>query len=295
MKQLVKISLIILFLMVFANTQPVWAATISGTPRLTQAAEKQATALQTLIARADTMITTRIASLQELLTRIQNDTRLSPTDKTMFTNNINTTIASLQALKTKIDADTDLATARADTKSIITSFHVYVTFEPQLRLLLSIDNLLATAAVVQGLVPSLQNLSTSLKGLGQNTTAIDAAIADITTQLTNINTLLTTDKTTLSAVILTNANYQATFTAIRKDLASVHADFAQIRHDLATIKGDVSELRPTIKPTITCLPRPACLDAKPKCMIVEPLGGWCKIHPTITAAPTTASTATPTP
>ncbi len=29
-------------------------------------------------------------------------------------------------------------------------------------------------------------------------------------------------------------------------------------------------------PTSTCMPRPACLDAKPRCMIVEPANGWCK-------------------
>lgn len=28
-------------------------------------------------------------------------------------------------------------------------------------------------------------------------------------------------------------------------------------------------------PTPTCMPRPACLDATPRCMIAEPANGWC--------------------
>lgn len=32
---------------------------------------------------------------------------------------------------------------------------------------------------------------------------------------------------------------------------------------------------PTITPIKTCLPRPLCLDAEPRCMIPEPMGGWC--------------------
>lgn len=32
---------------------------------------------------------------------------------------------------------------------------------------------------------------------------------------------------------------------------------------------------PSSKPTPSCMPRPACLDAKPACLIAEPVNGWC--------------------
>jgi len=32
----------------------------------------------------------------------------------------------------------------------------------------------------------------------------------------------------------------------------------------------------TPTPTPTCLPRPACLDATPRCLLAEPAGGWCQ-------------------
>lgn len=49
---------------------------------------------------------------------------------------------------------------------------------------------------------------------------------------------------------------------------------------------------PTPKPT--CLPRPTCLDAVPKCLLSEPIGGWCPA-PTPTAVPTPTPTPIPTP
>lgn len=47
-------------------------------------------------------------------------------------------------------------------------------------------------------------------------------------------------------------------------------DFKQI---LSTFKFTDSQT--SITPTPTCTPRPACLDATPKCMIPEPASGWC--------------------
>lgn len=38
---------------------------------------------------------------------------------------------------------------------------------------------------------------------------------------------------------------------------------------------------PTSSPKPICIPRPACLDAKPMiCTIAEPAGGWCPTPPT---------------
>lgn len=38
-----------------------------------------------------------------------------------------------------------------------------------------------------------------------------------------------------------------------------------------------SRVVPTLsqKPQVTCVPRPACLNSTPRCLIAEPAGGWC--------------------
>lgn len=47
--------------------------------------------------------------------------------------------------------------------------------------------------------------------------------------------------------------------------------------------GDVQFIESTVakNPTPTCQPRPACLDAEPRCLIPEPADGWCPISTVI--------------
>src|SRR5690348_1055831 len=106
-----------LALLVFAVSQTTSFALTSTT--IDKMQEK---ALSRIQARANQMIQVRLTSLQNLLTRVQNDTRLSADEKTSFANDINTAISGLTALKVKIDADSDGPTALADTKSIVTSY-----------------------------------------------------------------------------------------------------------------------------------------------------------------------------
>lgn len=48
------------------------------------------------------------------------------------------------------------------------------------------------------------------------------------------------------------------------------------------------KLKPSVKPTAAaCIPRPACLDIEPYCLIPEPADGWC---PTPTATPSPKTT-----
>lgn len=49
-------------------------------------------------------------------------------------------------------------------------------------------------------------------------------------------------------------------------------------NDLEGVKQVLSGLKwrnVNHSPSSSCLPRPACLDATPKCLIPEPVGGWC--------------------
>src|SRR6185312_5611489 len=155
MKKILFLLPILLLLSIAPLVKPVWAANSHADAHLTQAAtrmtamaskaaERQDTQLAAIQKSADTMIENRITALNTLLSKIQNDTRLSADEKTTLTTNINTMIANLNALKAKIDADTDATTARADRKTIVTSYHVYATFEPSTRLLTIINNLQTT-------------------------------------------------------------------------------------------------------------------------------------------------------
>lgn len=215
------------------------AQNASGTAEQVKGQETTLTRLQT---RANDMITHRLDSLQKLQTRIQDDKQLANTDKTSLLDNVATTASSLTQLKTKIDADTDLTTAREDAKSIVTSYKIYVYFEPKIRLLTIIGNLQTATNTISSLAARVQTLLTTLQGQDKNVTEAQTALTDVTKQLAAINTLLTTDKTFLQNVSVTSADPQSVFTQVRQNLATVRADIAKIRADFAAIRGNFQEL-----------------------------------------------------
>lgn len=218
--------------------------------RATEAAARQDASLTALKTRADNMIAARLNSLQQLLTRVQNDKHLSESDKTSLTSDITTAVSNLNTLKTKIDADTDLATLRSDAKSIVTSYRIYEIFEPKIRLLIIINNLLAENAKLSSLSGQIQTLLNQLKSQGKDVSGAQTALNDMNTQITAISALLATDKTLVSNITIQTSNPQSIFSQVRKDYATIRADFAKIRNDIAIIRSVFQGmLKPLTTPT----------------------------------------------
>lgn len=254
----IKIAVIILLLLNIASLVPVQALTY---PRITKVEERLTVAPTKVAAREDTrlttikttsdkMITDRIATLQQLLTHVTNDAHLSTADVTSFTNDINTNINSLQALKTKIDADTDVTTAQADRKSIVTSYRIYMIFDPKLRLMIAVDNLTATNQKLASLSANLTTLINNLQSQGKNVTALQTTLADMNAKLSDANTQLTNANTALKAITISQAGTQP-FTTVKQNLANVRADYVAIRQDLTKIRSGVKAISPSSVPTIS--------------------------------------------
>ncbi len=269
MKNKLTISLGILFILTLTQVPRVWAVTpISQKLQneanhlqavASRAATQQTAELSRIISTSNTMITTRITSLNNMITRVNNDTRLSSDEKTSMVTNINTEITNLQTLKAKIDADTDVTTARADRKSIVIAYRVYLIYEPQTRFSVIVDNLLTTTANLQGQLPQIQNLLNTLKSQGKDTTAMQATLGDMTTQLTNATTTLNGDKTTLAELTPSSTNYTTVFTGVKADFTKVRSDFSAVRADFTSLQKDLKALfgtttTPIATPTATPTP-----------------------------------------
>ncbi len=200
--------------------------------------------LNSIIARANSMIATRVTALQALSTRVENDPRLTTDEKTSLTTDIQNQISSLQTLKTKIDADTDATIALADTKQIITNYYIFAVYEPKTDMLIVLNNLKTVVIQLQAMVPQLQNLITTY-GQGKNTTQLQALVTDINTQLGTINTSLNNDITTIEGVsISSESTAKATFTQVRSDVSTT------IRTGMDKIRSDIIAMRPLFKELI---------------------------------------------
>lgn len=225
------------------------------TVKASRAATKEETQLTKIKERANKMIENRLTSLNKLLTRIQNEHKLSAEDKNALIKQVEDAITVLNALKTKISNDSDTETVRADAKSIVADYKIFVMFEPKIRLLVVIDSLQNISSKMSTIISRLQTLIDEQKASGQNVTSLQKLVDDINARLQTINTKLTDDKTKLNALTAKSADYKTVLTSVRQDLASVRAEFAKVRNDIAQIRSGFKKLfkiSPT--PTVTTTP-----------------------------------------
>jgi hypothetical protein len=210
-----------------------------------KSANKSSNQLQAIIGKADTLITNRLNSLNELSNRIQSDARLTTSEKSSLTTDIQTGVSGLMALKAKVDADKDVATARADAKLVITNYYIYAVFEPKIRLLITLNNMQTTLGYVEALVPQLQNLINTLKSQGKDVSQIQPLLDDISAQLKTTETTIGTDISTVQNVSVSDkGTAHTTFTKVRQDIAQI------IRSGYAKIRADFAKMRPLFKQII---------------------------------------------
>ncbi len=231
------LSSTILIFIITAN--PALALAQTATPEATSSGANTTERMATLKTKADALITDRVTHLNALLVRINAMAKLSATDKTTFTTEINTDVSGLNTLKTKIDADTDLVTLRADVKSIFTTYRIYGIFMPQIGLLAAADRMSVTADTLSVLATKLQT-RVQAAGSPADLTAIwtdmQAKITDAKTQYSNVET---------QVAALTPASYPATnvlqnarteIKAGATDLRAALQDAKLIREGLKAIK-----------------------------------------------------------
>ncbi|MDO8621479.1 MAG: hypothetical protein Q7R31_04355 [Candidatus Levybacteria bacterium] len=189
--------------------------------------------------QGDKMVTQRIASLNILIARINNDKRLTSDEKTALSSDVQNAISGLTALKTKIDADTTVGDLKADIKQIATNYKVYEVLEPKMRILVVIDNLQDISNRLSRLSPKLQVFIDDLKGQNKNVSDLPILLNDINSNLSAINTKLSADKIAIMNISVNTVNAKDAFVSVRKDLAQVRADFAKIRHDIALMRENL--------------------------------------------------------
>ena len=141
-----------------------------------------------LQARADQEISRRLESLQKLITRINEFKKLSASQKTSLTTQVQAQITSLTALQAKIKADTDPATVKTDVQSIIGSYRIYALFVPQIQLLGAADRLLTTSDEMSSHAAILGTKITEAQTKGQNVTDLQTLLSDMNTKIADAKT-----------------------------------------------------------------------------------------------------------
>lgn len=234
-----------------------FAQTPTGIP--TRIAARQDAIISRLKTRADNEITRRVNALTKLMSRIGDMKRLTPDQKTSLTAQVQDEINALQTLKTKIDADTDIATLRTDVQSIVKSYRVFALFIPKMYIMAHADRLLDIVDTLTGIQGKLQTRIDAAKTAGNDTTAMQNLISDMTAKLADAKTQATN---AINAVLpLTPDGWPGNKTTLmsartmlgtaRQDIQAAHKDEQLIRQDLVKLGVKVNAKITPVGPTPT--------------------------------------------
>lgn len=195
MDRIVSLGIIVVFLLTLV-VSPAFAVTRPAVDRAANAGSKAAEKRQNtqeanidrLKERANKEIDRRIASLERLLTRINEMKRMTAAQKTSLTAQVQAEIDKLEALKTKIAADTDMATLKTDVQSIVTAYRIYALFLPKIQILGAADRLQTTADMMSSHAAQLSGKIEEQQTNGQDVTEAEALLTDMNAKIADAKT-----------------------------------------------------------------------------------------------------------
>ena len=158
---------------------PAFAADGTPAPKPTHATAS----LSAIQQRGATLISDRLASLGTAITRVTAAKDATASDRTKILDTLNSDKSGLSSLAAKIQADTSVATARADVKSIFTTYRVYAVALPQSYVAIGADRIADTA------VPRLQSAHDRLQGRGADKAQLAVMQNDIDTAAQDVKGL----------------------------------------------------------------------------------------------------------
>lgn len=121
---------------------------------------------------------------------------------------------------------------------------------------------------------------------GKEVPSYDSLVADIQDKKTAAEELLATTQADIGAFSCDSSDPKGQIAKIREDIKNLKKALKDYKESIKTlIKAILSSVQaspaaiPTPSsspsPASSCLPRPACLNATPKCLMPEPIEGWC--------------------
>src|SRR3989344_3472664 len=192
----------------------------------------------------------QITNLKQRADKENTMKRLTDQQRSNFSSQIQTEISNLNNLKIKIDGDTDLATLRADVKSIVASYRVYALFIPQIRLFAAAGKTTNIADQMSLLAGKLQIRIQNASAQGKNVTALQTTLSDMQTKIADAKTQ--SQNVMKTVVVLSPAGYPANKTVLldaRAILKTAHQDLVLARKDAGTIVKQLKSLNTSASPT----------------------------------------------
>jgi hypothetical protein len=185
------------------------------TDGLTAAQQQRLTNIQT---KGNEEIERRLASLNTILGKISQTTKLSSSDQMTLSNEVNTEINGLNSLKSQLDSATTVAAAGSDAQSIINEYRVYALVLPKVWLVSTADGQQVTGGKLTTLAGKLQTRISADQTAGKNASTIQtlqSELNDMTTQTNNAQAISSNMESTV--ITLQPTDYDSDHTILSGD------------------------------------------------------------------------------
>jgi hypothetical protein len=147
---------------------PATALAQTRAPVAEQGARRDVNAIK---ARAHEAIERRLETLARLAQRVQENRHLTDAHRTALADLIESQTRGLTALDATIQADADPETLKADVKSIVTDYRVYLLTVPKVHLVIGADTELAAAGKLDEAASRLQGKIDEAAAAGKDVAA----------------------------------------------------------------------------------------------------------------------------
>jgi hypothetical protein len=161
----------------------VGAPAVAAAQTTAPATESRADRVDAVKARAHEAIERRLQTLERLASRVRGSRPLSDAHRTALDELIESQRSGLTALDAKIQADTDAETLRADVRSIVTDYRVYLLTAPKVHLVICADTELAVAARLDEVAARLQAKVDEAEAAGKDVTAAQGHLDAMTAKV----------------------------------------------------------------------------------------------------------------
>ena len=188
--------------------------------------------------KGDQEIDRRIQALNDLNTRVGNMQRVTASFKDNLSSNIQTQITGLTQLKAKIDADADAATLKTDIQSVSQSYRIFALVLPMSRVAAAADREVTIITMMNQLGAKLQARISAAQSAGGNTSALMAALTDLSKQLSD-SSAQAQAAVSVSAALTPDQNDKTKMAANTAALKTARTDIQASQKDLVAARKDV--------------------------------------------------------
>ena len=220
------------------------ATQVYAQPTPTPTPATEATRLAAVIAKGNSDITTRTTALTALIAKVTAGKKLTATQKTDLTTEMQGEITGLGTLKTTLDADTTAAAARLDFARIFSEHYVFAFYIPRTDRIIAADNLDDAAIQLTALVPKLQGYITQAQTAGNTVAALNASLATMQADIKSGQTVADSVINTLTP--LKASGYPGNKTTVQAGNVTLKTGYTNIDGARAAAKSIVASLKKMI-------------------------------------------------